>query len=171
MAAPEYVPPSASDKVRASLPLPPARRWTATRPADLDRGQPLGPRLGRPGPDQGYALVLAARYHGQLRLAEGEHEEDAIAGCVALALRRASMFGRAPVVHDLELAFGVLGYLDDAPADLVAWRRPLFRGAAHGYWEQRAIVDQISEATLRMKPADVRARLSDWRTLVGAAGA
>jgi hypothetical protein len=168
MAAPEYVPPSASDKVRPSLPLPPARRWTATRPADLQRGQPLGPRLGRPGPDQGYALVLVAQFLDQLRLAEGEHEEDVVAGCVAVALRRASMFGRAPVVHDLELAFGLFGYLDDAPADLVAWRKPLFRGAAHGYWEQRAIVDHIPDATLRMKPADVRSRLGEWQTLVGA---
>ena len=170
MAAPDYVPPSFADQPRRSLPLPPARRWTATRPADLQRGQPLGARLGRPGPDQGYALALAERFEDRLRLAEGEHREDVVTGCVAVALRRGSMFGRAPVVHDLELAFGLFGYLDDAPADLVDWRRPTFQGAGHDYWEQRAIVDRIPESTFRMTPADVRSRLSDWQNLVGLSG-
>src|SRR5205085_6188292 len=133
---------------------------------DLQRGQPLGPGLGRPGPDQGYALNLAGRLEDQLRLAEGEHREDVVAGGVAVALRRASIYGRAPVIHDLELAFGALGYLDDAPADLVEWRRPHIMGAAHDYWVQRAVADSVPEGTLRMKPADVRSRLADWHTLL-----
>lgn len=167
MAAPEYVPPSYADKPRSSLPIPPAASWTATRPADLERGQPLGRGLGRPGPDQGYALALAGRFRDKLHLGEGEHAADAVAGSVAVAMRRASMFGRAPVVFDLELAFGLFGYLDDAPADLVAWRRPAFAGASHDYWDQRAIVDRVPESTFRLTPADVRRRLGEWRNLVG----
>jgi hypothetical protein len=168
MAAPDYVPPTQADQPRRSLPIPPGRRWTATRPADLQHGQPIGPRFGRPGPDQGYALTLAERFHGKLRLADGEHEEDAIDAASAVALRRASMFGRAPVIHDLELAFGLFGYLDDAPADLVAWRRALLAGSAHLYWEQREVVDTVPAATLRMTPAEVRSRLHEWKTLTGA---
>ena len=137
---------------------------------DRRKGQPYGPTLGRPGPDQGYALALAGRFRDRLKLGEGEHRADVVAGCVAVAMRRAGMFGRAPVVFDLELGFGLFGYLDDAPADLVAWRRPAFAGASHDYWDQRAIVDGIPEATLRMSPADVRGRLGEWRSLVGAAG-
>jgi hypothetical protein len=167
MAAPEYVPPSYADKPRSSLAIPPAGSWTATRPADLTKGQPIGATLGRPGPDQGYALALAGRFRDKLRLAENEHAADAIAGCVAVAMRRASMFGRAPVVFDLELAFGLFGYLDDAPADLVAWRRPAFQGASHDYWDQRAIVDRVPESTFRLTPAEVRRRLGKWRSLVG----
>ncbi len=167
MAAPDYVPPSPADKPRSSLAIPPPAPWRAARPADLQRGQPLGPGLGRPGPDQGYVLTLAPRFRDRLRLQEGEHRSDVVAGCAAVALRRASMFGRAPVVYDLELAFGLFGFLDDAPADLVAWRRSAFAGASHDYWDQRALVDMVPEATLRLGPAEVRRRLGEWRTLVG----
>jgi hypothetical protein len=127
--------------------------------------------MGRPGPDQGYAYTLARQFADRLRIPHGEHAEDAVSGCTAVALRRASMFGRAPTVYDLELAFGLFGYLDDAasaPADLVAWRQPVFSGASHDYWDQRAIVDGVPEATLRMTPAEVRAGLPRWRQLVGA---
>ncbi|MDQ4098264.1 MAG: hypothetical protein M3144_10400 [Actinomycetota bacterium] len=174
VAAPDYVPVTYANQPRKSLALPPGRRWKAERPGDLLRGQPKGPGLGAPGPDQGYALALVDRFHDDLRLAEGEHGEDAIAGCVAVALRRASLYGRAPVVHDLELAFGAFGYLDEAPADLVEWRRSRFLGAAHDYWIQRAVADGMPETTLRMTPADIRSRLGEWRTLlaveVGAGG-
>ncbi len=167
MAAPDYVPVAHADQPRESLPMPPPRRWTADRPGDLQRGQPTGRRFGKPGPDQGYALKLAEHFEDRLRLAEGEHREDVVAGCVVVALRRASLFGRAPVVHDLELAFGLFGFLDDAPPELVAWRRALLAGAGEQYWEQRAIVDLIPEETLRLTPAYVRSHLSEWRSLVG----
>ena len=38
---------------------PPAKRWYADRPGDLEAGQPTGEFLGRPGPNVGYALTLA----------------------------------------------------------------------------------------------------------------
>ncbi len=167
MAAPEYVPVPLADQPRQALDLPPPRRWMADRPGDLDRGQPLGPKLGRPGPDQGYALKLADLIRDRVKVAGGEHVEDALAGAVAVALKRASLFGRAPVMHDLELALRMWGFLDDdPPPDLVELRRELFAGAAHHYWEQRAITDLVPEATLRLTPAQVAERLSDWRSLL-----
>ena len=33
------------------------------------------------------------------------------------SLARASLYGRAPVIHDLEFAYGLWGYLDPPPAD------------------------------------------------------
>ena len=174
MAAPEYVPPSTTDEPRASLPLPPGRRWTASRPADLRGPQPLGRGLGAPGPDQGYAYKLARSFEGKLTRASGEHTEDVVAAVVAVAMRRAALFGRAPVCHDLELAFGLFGFLDEnGPAELTEWRTRAFRGASHDYWEQRAIVDRIPEATLRKKPAEVRpaaaaAAAGGWKALAGA---
>jgi hypothetical protein len=168
MAAPEYVPTSRDQQPRRGLPLPPARRWLADRPGELGASQPHGPSLGTPGPDQGYALSLAARFHGKLDLG-GATEHDAIAGCLGTALQRASLFGRAPVIHDLDIAFRIWGFLGDAPAELVELRNPLFEAASHHYWDQRAIVDRIPEETLRMTHQEVAKRFpAEWPVLVGA---
>lgn len=170
LAAPDYVPVTYANQPRTSLAIPPGRRWKAERPGDLQRGQPYGPSLGKPGPDQGYALSLAERFEDQLRLAGGEQGEDVVAGCMAVAMRRASLFGRAPVIHDVELGLGLFGFLDDAPPDLVEWRQPQFRGAGHHYWVQRSVADLVPEPTLRLKPADVRNQLGEWRRLLGVDG-
>jgi hypothetical protein len=168
MAAPDYVPAAMPDRPRAALGTPGHGGWTATRPGDLTDRQPSGPYFGNQGPDQGYGLVLAERFSDRLVLTEGEDGHDVVAGCLGVGLHRASLFGRAPVVYDFELAYGVWGYLDPPPAELVEFRRPLFAGAAHHYWDQRQIVDQVPEATLRLAPAEVRRRLGEWRSLLAA---
>ena len=143
----------------------------ADRPGEVVGIEPsVGPGLGNQGPDQGYALKLAERFAGQLMLAAGEREDDALAGCVAVALRRASMFGRAPVMHDLRLALELFGFLDDADADLVGWRRDQFAGAAghHGYHVKLRLADLVPAETLRLTPAAVAEACSkDWRTPMG----
>jgi hypothetical protein len=166
MAAPEYVPVSLSDQPRQDEPAKPPDSWRAERPADLTGPQPLGRGLGYPGPDQGYALLLARRIEPRLGLADGERNDDAVAGAVAVALKRASIFGRAPVIHDLEFAFALFGFLGGAPDDLVAFRRTQFEGARHHYWDQRAIVDLVPYATLRLTSAQVKERIADWRSLL-----
>jgi hypothetical protein len=174
MAAPEFVPvrPGPKDKAYES---PPRRlgSWLPDRPGEVvDEGsQPEGAALGSQGPDQGYALLLARRFEGTLALTAGEHEADAITGAVAVALRRASLFGRAPVIHDLRLAFELFGFLDeDAGEDLVAYRRGVFEELSnpHHYFEVRHLAGSIPEATLRMTPDHARARRNEWRTLIGA---
>jgi hypothetical protein len=166
MAAPDYVPVPLSEQPRESLRLPPPRKWMADRPADLQRGQPVGPKLGRPGPDQGYLLKLAERFSDRVQVAEGEHAEDAIAGCAALAMRRAALFGRAPVSVDLEVALTLWGFLGGAPDDLVEFRHRLFAGAAHHYWDQRALSDLVPDETLKLTPAQAAERLSNWHQLL-----
>lgn len=166
MAAPDYVPVAQGDRPRQPLETPGHDGWTATRPADLVDRQPSGPYFGRQGPDQGYGLTLAERFLDRLLLAEGEDAHDVVAGCLGVGLARASLFGRAPVIYDMELAYGVWGYLDTPPADLVEFRKPLFAGASHHYWEQRQIVDRVPESTLRLTPAEVRRRLSEWKSLL-----
>lgn len=170
MAAPEFVP---VDKTRLlrTYESPPRRPepWMADRPGELRGGQPVGPRLGSPGPDQGYVLRLARRFQGKLSLGPGEHERDALAGAAAVALRRASLYGRAPIVHDLTVALTIWGYLGDAPADLVALRSRLFQEVSHPhhYPEQRRIVDLVREEALRMTPQQVaEAARADWRSLL-----
>jgi hypothetical protein len=166
MAAPEYVPVSLTDLPRQDDAPKPPDSWHANRPADLKSGQPTGPKLGSQGPDQGYALVLARRFHDRIYLFEGENREDAVAGAVAVALKRASLFGRAPVVYDLEHTFTLFGFIGTAPPDLIAFRQKLFEGARHHYWDQRAIVDIVPGETLRLTPAQVRERLGDWKSLL-----
>lgn len=167
MTQPDYVPMQATDRVRPSAVLPPPGHWYLDRPAEqLDLEPPTGPRFGSTGPDLGYGLKLARRFHDRLQLTEGEHAEDAIAGGFACGCRRASQFGRAPVIYDMEWAFGLWGFLGGAPDDLIAWRRPLFRGAAEHYWDQRQIVDAVKVDTLKLSPAQVREKLTNWKDLL-----
>lgn len=113
--------------------------------------------------------MLARQYEGRLFLTPGEHEADAVAGCTGVALKRASIFGRAPVLPDLTVAFTVWGFLSQAPDELVELRRGLFAEVAHPhhYTERRNIVDMVPETTLRKTPQDVaEAHQRDWRSLL-----
>ncbi|MGQ0617251.1 MAG: hypothetical protein ACT4PW_09705 [Acidimicrobiia bacterium] len=172
MAAPEFVPRTPLSEARAYV-SPPLRAggWRAARPGDLDgAGQPHGDGFGSPGPDQGYALSLARQFDGALHLDAGEHRADVIAGCLGVALKRASLFGRAPTVHDWTVAFTVWGYLDDdAPSGVRELRQRLFREVGHAgqYSARRAIVDTVPDAILRLTPDAVGARYRDrWDMVV-----
>ena len=172
MAAPKFAPvPVIGDVDSYRSPAYVPDRWAADRPGEVAGRQPAGPGLGFQGPDQGYALRLASRFHSQLVLSDVERADDAITGCTAIALRRASLFGRAPVIHDLRIAFTIWGFLDPAPAaELVAHRVKAFAGLAdpHHYDELRALVDRIPEETLRMSQADVNEIYSvSWKHLLG----
>jgi hypothetical protein len=171
MTQPSFVPIAEADQVRPARQLHVPGAWSPSRPAEIRVPvRPSGPGMGTPGPDQGFALRLGHRFADRLRLAGDESAEDATVGCALLAARRAALFGRAPSVHDLAVAFSLWGFLGDAPADLVAARRRAFQSVAHHYDVQRALVDQVPEASLRLTPAEVEARVAegDWSTLVGA---
>lgn len=175
MAAPQFVPTPVLARIKAyesneHVPEP----WKADRPGELSGRQPQGTRLGYQGPDQGYAIGLAKRFADKITVMRGESAADAMRGCLNIALRRASLFGRAPVIHDLTSAFTMWGFLDsNPPEDLVALRRPAFEGvanAAHHYDEGRAIVDAIPEETLRLTHQQVAAAYpGSWRRLLGQA--
>jgi hypothetical protein len=144
--------------------------WHPDRPGDLGAKQPTGGDFGYPGPDQGYALHLAGLLRDRVHLVKGEAWADVRAGCVLLALKRASIFGRAPVMHDLKVAFTIWGYLDEKGlSGLVALRKPLFAAVSHGhhYLEQRQLVAVVPDAVLLLTPAEVtRRHAEDWRSLV-----
>ena len=170
MGAPEFVPtkPGDTPRVYGSPPRRP-ETWRADRPADFasEHRQPTGDRLGSPGPDQGYALKLATLLAPELHLTDGEHQRDALAGIVAIGLKRASILGRAPVIHDLRVAATLFGFLDPSPdAALVRLRTELFEevGHFHHYAELRNLVDMVSADVLRQTPPQVTDRYrSDWR--------
>jgi hypothetical protein len=165
---PDHVPLKAQDRIRPSDRLGLPGTWVQDRPAELTGlTPPVGEQFGVTGPDLGFGLKLAKRFLDRLVLTEGEDPHDALAGCFACGTRRAASFGRAPVIYDMEWAYTLWGYLAQAPAELVALRVPLFRGAGHDYVDQRRIVDTVDESALRLTPAQVRERLDrDWRTFL-----
>ena len=123
MAAPQFTPTPVVDTARAyGSPDVVPHAWSPDRPGDIVGFQPSGDRLGYQGPDQGFAIKIANGFKDRLQLQPGEHAADAIKGCLGVGLRRASMFSRAPVVHDLTLQQSGVRTLftpDDAAAALL----------------------------------------------------
>ena len=74
-----------------------------------------------------------------------------LAGCVTVAMKRASLFGRAPITADLRIAFEHWAYLDPgAPIEVVASRWALFAGASShdGYPIRCRIADEVPPEAL-----------------------
>lgn len=168
MGAPDYVPTDPTARVR-SYSSPPRRpgSWSPDRPGDLDGRQPYGERLGVPGPDPGYTLKLAARFEPTLQLHDREDPEDVLAGAAAIAMKRAGLFGRAPISVDVELGLVVWGFLDaNVDEELVELRRSWFEEihTRHHYMQRRRVADAVPAELLRRRPAEVKAAYSEgWR--------
>lgn len=172
MAAPRFAPVPPTEPVRYyESPDFVPDGWEPGRPGEIEGRQPAGERLGYQGPDQGYIITLANRARSRVKLVGGEDMDDVLRGCSLIALRRASLFGRAPSVFDLNLALSLWGFLTDSPpADQVAVRKELFIGVGnvHHYKEGRALADMVPETTLRMAPEFVALEApTKWRELTG----
>jgi hypothetical protein len=142
--------------------LPAAQTWKADRPGDLVAGQPTGNLLGRPGPNVGYAVTLAARMRDSVQLAPHEHLADALAVIAELGMKRSASYGRAPTMADVEIAASLLGYQGDADDAFAAWRCEVIHGADHEYGVRRSLVDAVPDAFLRLPPK-VPALLAEFR--------
>lgn len=160
MAAPRHIRVEPLSVVRSySSPEVTPRHWTAARPGELAGGQPAGASQGHQGPDQGYAYGLVDLFDDRVYLTENEDRHDVDAGCVAVALKRASLFGRAPVVWDLEAGYLAFGFLDQhPPVELVERRKPLFDGAAeaHHYKHVRELVACVPTEVLSLTSSAIR---------------
>jgi hypothetical protein len=174
MAAPEYVPVGPLRAAQRSYQSPPRRpgSWRAERPGEVvGEGQPRGQALGAQGPEQGYILRLAPQVLDSLHLQPSEDRDDVKAGLVAVALRRASLLGRAPVVHDLRVAATLFGFYDATPsAELIGLRSRTFTGLAHThhYFDRQALAASVPEETLLRPPDQVAdAYRSGWRAALG----
>ena len=172
MSAPKSAPAGLREKPYYTSPDVVPDPWSPDRPGIVDGFQPVGARLGAQGPDQGYALTIARRLVPELQIQAAERIDDAVQGCLGIALGRASLFSRAPVVHDLRIAFTIWGYFDPSPpADLLAHRAELFEGVGntnHHYAAGRRIADLVPESTFRMTPQQVQAAYpAHWKSLTG----
>jgi hypothetical protein len=142
--------------------LPAAHAWKADRPGDLVAGQPTGNLLGRPGPNVGYAVLLAGRLGDSVQLALHEHLADALAVIAELAMKRSASYGRAPTMPDVQVAATLLGYQEEADDRFAPWRAQVVHGADHDYGVRRSIVDAVPDAVLRLPPR-VPALLAEFR--------
>ena len=166
---PPHVPLQDTDRVRPSSLLPAPRRLVLERPGELARPEAAAwsPRFGSTGPDLGYGLKLARRLEGRLELAPGRATARTpwpAASPAGPGGRRPSAGRRSSTTWSGPTRCGATSAA--APEDLVDWRAGLFRGAAHDYWVQRRIVDAVRPETLRLTPAQVRARLASWKELL-----
>jgi hypothetical protein len=155
MTQPTFVPISEADQVRPARHLHVPGAWTTSRVAELSTPTAFqGRSVGTPGPDAGFALRLARRFEHDLKLGEGETEHDTLFGCALIAARRAALFGRAPCIYDLQFALAAWSFLVDASAPVQAARRKVFASVSHSYVAQRALVDSLSDETLRLAPGE-----------------
>jgi len=172
MAAPEFVPSAPTTAKHYTSPPQRAGTWSANRPGETF-GSPVesGGRLGAQGPDQGFALTLTKVFEHKLELEPGEYKGDVNSGCVGVATKRASLFHRAPVVHDLRIAYTLFGFLDETPdPELVAFRKEAFAEVHYSfhYFERRAIVDLVADEVLLQTPDQVASRYNtNWRDQLG----
>jgi hypothetical protein len=171
MAAPRYVPQIPNTAIRSyRSPDTVPGRWATVRPGDLVDNQPQGQALGYQGPDQGYVLRLSRLVRERIFLKEGEHSSDVEKGCIQIALKRASIYGRAPVIHDLDIGYRLWGFLGDSPPpDLLNCRLKCFEGVGqrHGYQDLRDLVALVPETTLRLLPEEIERRHeADWTSLL-----
>lgn len=172
MAAPEYVPSAPTTAKHYVSPPQRGGAWSANRPGETF-GEPVlsGGRLGAQGPDQGFAITLTKVFANKLELEDDEYLGDVNSGCVGIATKRASLFHRAPVVHDLRIAYTLFGFLDEKPAaELVALRKDAFAEVHYSfhYFERRAIADMVSDEVLLQTPDQVAGRYNnDWRDQLG----
>lgn len=143
---------------------PPAGAWVADRPGDS--AGPQERRFGDPGPDAGYALALIARR--TLSVIDGEDHHDAQAVVAELAMRRAAVFGRAPMITDVDLAIALLGYDGTADSEFATRRARAVQGAGHDYPTRRALVDAIPIEALRRSISELNQYLVDARAVMGA---
>jgi hypothetical protein len=167
--------PNARPRQQQNLPpglaLPPAADWRSDRPGDLSAEQPEGPLLGRPGPNVGYAYTLGQRAKDRLRMGPFEHVHDVLAVVAEVAGKRAALFGRAPVIGDIDLAIAILGYDGTAGDTFVAARTAAVHDAGHSYSRRRAIVDSVPDELLRQRPQQAAADIAAWRASIPAPAA
>jgi len=176
MAADPFVAPELDDEPRQvqnlapGVRMPAARPWYSDRPGDeVSFGQPHGRLFGDPGPNIGYALTLAHRLADRLTLAPTERLDDALAVVSELAMKRAAVFGRAPVMADLDVAAHLLGHLGGCDPDDAVWRAAAVDGAEHDYNVRRALCDAVDADTLRLPPDVVSGRALELRARLRAA--
>ena len=144
-----------SDLPRPIPDTDPPRRWRPTRPGVIvsPDQMPWGGAFGTPGPDMGWALKL-------VRSADLPDRTDGLESVLAaLMAARASLFGRAPVPEDLEVAKILAGLAEGLPAEFSEKRERWVESTAHEPSPGRTAVSEIERDLLMLKPDQLLRRL------------
>ena len=144
-----------SDLPRPTPDTDPPRRWRPTRPGVIvsPEQMPWGGAFGTPGPDMGWALKL-------VRSADLPERTDGLeAVLAALMAARASVFGRAPVPEDLEVAKVLAGLAEGLPSEFSEKRDRWIEATAHEASPGRSAVSEIDRDLLMLKPDQLLRRL------------
>jgi hypothetical protein len=144
-----------SDLPRPTAEPGPARRWRPTRPGVIvaPEQMPWGGAFGTPGPDTGWALKL-------VRSAELSGRTDGLEGVLAALMgARASLFGRAPVLEDLEVAKLLAGLGADLPVEVIERGRRWVEATSHEKSPGRTAVSETEVDLLKLKPAELKSVL------------
>ncbi|HPB46674.1 MAG: hypothetical protein M9952_08795 [Microthrixaceae bacterium] len=165
MSAPEFVPTSPTARKSYQSPKWRPGSWHADRPGELDGRQPEGDRLGAPGPDPGYVDRLVDTVESSLKLGHHEHLADVREAIAVVALKRASLFGRAPVIHDVTAAVTALGFDQAPPSGDAGERRAALLEECHHphfYVRLRSIADLVEAEVLAQPAAKITSAVANW---------
>ena len=144
--------PPVQDLPRSVLtPAAPAR-WSPERPGMITAPDQVSPGglFGRPGPDTGWAFRIIR----QAGLPAEQNQAEPV--LVTLMSARASLFGRAPIPEDLEVARVLLGFEDGAPSAVVERRERWLKQARHESVPGAAAAEEVGSETLAMAPGSLR---------------
>lgn len=138
-------------------------RWKPTRPGEINSPSEMrwGGAFGRPGPDPGWALKLI-RDTAWNRSERGTEAEAVLATLVAA---RASLFGRGPTMHDVEVGLILMGLRPQEVPPAVAKRLADERNrwldiSAHEHFKGAAFVGSLDPVLLAASPDRIRTLLA-----------
>ena len=169
-----FVPADLADRPRQQA-EPPARRRAAAR---VELASPTGPAISVrraaatascsavPGPNVGYAYTLAERVaRTGCGSARTSTLDDAVAVVAEIAAKRAAIFGRAPVIDDVDVAIDAARLRRRRPTTPSSRSvRSSCTSAAHEYLRRRTMVDAVPESLLRKRMAEVAESVDAWRS-------
>lgn len=141
------------------------RRWKPGRPGELSSPDevPWGGAFGTTGPDQGYAFNLLASL--DFELGAGEHRHNVDVGLAAVAGARASRFGRAPTIEDVEIAAAIFRFdanPEAGPPERALW----FANVGHDTVRLSDLVALVPLDVLDATPVEVRRRIAAGEQLL-----
>ena len=159
MATKPFVPDNPDTRpVDEEMPAPAA--WYADRPGETV-GDPRATFFGAVGPDLGYVGTLLPQFADALVPGAADRGDVTAAGA-AVARTRAASFGRAPVRQDLEVAFLLLGVLEDTPGDWTSAGQVVaaaVEGCRHDAARAVHVATSLPTDWLRLSADALRARL------------
>lgn len=141
--------------------------WVADRPGDEDsKLNGAGELFGNAGPNIGYAYTLVGRIYDSLILSSNEHRHDVEPLVAEIAMRRASHFGRAPIMKDVDCAVHLLGLGAELDNEETKQRVLLIHDCGHNEHKRRTIVNSIPDELLFGDKAPSTDKVSAWRTSI-----